>query len=124
MKKVPYPHSFEAGTEWQDGYVHPEGFKVKLKARFPDWSGLHGLLDSEDKCVWELLWIYQGRLGTIKAEEIVAADDNGTLKEIVARVREALELHNWLNDLEKEFFPEEIARREERRKRDLESWFY
>ena len=124
MQAVPYPHSFEAGSEWEDGYAHPEGFKAKLKARFPDWTGLHDLLNQEDKCVWELLWVYQRKLGTIKAEEIIVADDNGTLKDVVARVREALELCNWLNDLEREFFPEEIARREEQNRRALESWQY
>lgn len=124
MKAVEYPREGEVGSNWVQGFAFPEGFKAKVLARFPDWPDMKIYLADNDQCAWELLREYRSRLGTIKAEEILEADEKGELKEIVARVREALNLATFIDDLEKEFFPEKIRAREECQRRALDSWQY
>ena len=130
MATVPFPTMREIvemgiglDSDWTEGFSYPGGYIQELKGRLPDVQHLHHALTRADQgMVDSLLRAYLTKLTVITPEQVVAAQAEGRLDELVDRARQAVEFQKFLADLEKRYFPEHIKAREERRRQVLATW--
>jgi hypothetical protein len=99
-------------STYKKGFSFPTGYVEEVKARFPDVEPLHwALTEGDEGVVISLLNAYLIKLSINTPEQIVEAVEEVRLDELVDRAHQAIEFREFLNNLEKRYFPEKIRAR-------------
>src|SRR5581483_10156011 len=103
-EEVPYPGLMNCLQGSYSNYRYPKGFISEVKARFPKWKFLHRkIAENDSEGVWILLWKYYEWLSNSTPEQILKAQETGRLDAIAARAKVALEVAQFIRDIEKKY---------------------
>jgi len=107
MSRISFPTANEAQVSrytWEAGFSYPDGFSRELRELFPEAKDLHRALSRADRgMVNSLLGAYQASLTSITPEQVIEADANQRLGELVDRARQAVAFKELLADLRERY---------------------